>query len=264
MYEFEYLRPDTIEEAQELLSKNSDARLLAGGMTLLPAMKMRLAAPAALIDIGRLQDLKGICVDGDAVVIGALTSHAEVAESEVLRTALPALAELAAHIGDAQVRNCGTLGGSLANNDPAADYPAAALALDAVIRTSQRDITAADFFTGMFATALEPGEIILSVRFSIPVCAAYVKFPNPASRYAVVGVMVAKVNNGVRVAVTGAADCVFRSSLIEQALEKEFSANGLQAVVFPAENLNDDLHASAEYRAHLVLVMARRAVAACQ
>lgn len=265
MYEFVYRRASTIEEALEWLAQDPDARLLAGGMTLLPAMKMRLSAPATVIDIGRLQDLKGICVDGDAVIIGALTTHAEVAESEVLRAAIPALAELASHIGDAQVRNCGTLGGSLANNDPSADYPAAVLALDAMIRTTRRDIAAADFFTGMFETALDPDEVVLSVRFPIPDRAAYAKFPNPASRYAIVGAMVAKGSHGVRVAVTGAADCVFRAGAAEKALDADFTEAALNEMVFPAAGLNEDLHATADYRAHLVMVMTRRAVAAaCQ
>ena len=265
MYEFDYRRASSIEEAREWLAEDPEARLLAGGMTLLPTMKMRLSAPATVIDIGRLEDLKGICVDGDAVIIGALTTHAEVAESEILRAAIPGLAELASHIGDAQVRNRGTLGGSLANNDPAADYPAAVLALDAVIRTTSRDIAAADFFTGMFETALEPGEIVLSVRFPIPDCAAYAKFPNPASRYAIVGVMVARGGHGVRVAVTGAADCVFRAQDAETRLEKQFTEAALNGLVFPAAGLNEDLHATADYRAHLVMVMTRRALAAaCQ
>jgi carbon-monoxide dehydrogenase medium subunit len=261
MYEFDYRLASSVEEAREWLAEDPEARLLAGGMTLLPAMKMRLSAPATVIDIGRLQDLKGICIDGDTVIIGALTTHAEVAESEVLRAAIPGLAELASHIGDAQVRNCGTIGGSLANNDPAADYPAAALALDAMICTTNRDIAAADFFVGMFETALEPGEVVLSVRFPIPDFAAYAKFPNPASRYAIVGVMVAKGSQGVRVAVTGAAGCVFRARAAEKALEEDFAEAALNHLVFPADGLNEDLHATAEYRAHLVMVMTRRAVA---
>ena len=264
MYDFDYYRAESIEQARELLAANREARLLAGGMTLLPAMKMRLAAPPAIVDIGHLQDLKGVCVDGDAVVIGALTTHAEVADSEVLRTVFPALADVAAHIGDAQVRNCGTLGGSLANNDPSADYPAAVLALNAVIRTSHRDIAADEFFTGMFETVLAADEIILSVRFPLPLFAAYVKFPNPASRYAIVGVMVAKHSSGVRVAVTGAGACVFRAHDIEALLDQKFDENVLQDFAFAADDLNDDMHASAEYRAHLVVVMARRATAAAR
>lgn len=260
MHEFEYRRAGSIEEARELLANDSEACLLAGGMTLIPAMKTHVSAPATVIDIGRLQELQGICVDGDGVIVGALTTHAEVAESDVMRAAIPALAELAGQIGDAQVRNCGTLGGSLANNDPAADYPAAVLALDAVIRTTERDIAAAFFFTGMFDTALQPGELVLSVRFPIPERAGYAKFPNPASRYATAGVMVVKGSNGVRVAVTGAADCVFRAEIVEQALTEQFTEAALADVVFPAAGLSEDVHASADYRAHLVMVLARRAL----
>lgn len=261
MYSFDYHRAESIDQAAELLGGDGEARLLAGGMTLLPALKMRLAMPSALIDLAALSELKGACVDGDALVVGAMTTHAEVAESLVVNSALPVLGEIAATIGDAQVRNRGTLGGSLANNDPAADYPAAVLALDGVIRTSKRNIPAAEFFTGMFETALQADEIILAVRFPIPEQAAYVKFRNPASRYAIVGVMVARSAGECRVAVTGASACVFRAQELEDALRDDFSVRALDGLEFSRDDLNEDLHASAEYRAHLVMVMTRRAVA---
>jgi len=262
MYEFNYHRPSSLEEAKKLIGNNDEAKLLAGGMTLLPTMKMRLASPSDLVDLSGIEGLAGISDSGSAIEIGAMVRHADVAGSDTVREAIPALADLVDTIGDAQVRNRGTLGGSIANSDPAADYPAAVLGLDAIIKTDRREIAADDYFRGMFETALDAGEIVLSVSFPKPKRAAYAKFPNPASRYAVVGVMVAETADGIRVAVTGAGGCAFRASAMEDALGKNFSADALEGIAIDAENLNSDLHASAEYRAHLVNVMARRAVAA--
>ena len=260
MYEFNYHRPGSVADARELLDSSDDAMLLAGGMTLLPTMKLRLAHPSDLVDLGGIEGLKGITDTGLAIEIGAMVRHADVARNETVRSAIPALAALAGKIGDPQVRNCGTLGGSVANSDPASDYPAAVLALDAVIRTDRREIAADDYYRGMFETALEPKEIVQAVRFPKPRRAAYAKFPNPASRYAVVGVMVAETKNGVRVGVTGAGPCGFRAKAFEDALSRNFSAAALEALHIEPGNLLSDLHASSEYRAHLVNVMARRAV----
>ena len=262
MYNFNYQRPATLEEAVQALGKASDGVLLAGGHTLIPTMKQRLAQPSDVIDIGGVPGLDGISREGDNLVIGALARHAQVAASPLVREAIAALADLAGDIGDPQVRNRGTLGGSVANADPAADYPAALVALNATVNTNQRSIGADDFFTDLFETALEDGEIITSVSFPIPDKAAYMKFPNPASRYAMVGVFVAASSAGVRVAVTGAGASVFRVAEMEQALAGNFSADAIAGVSVSADNLNDDLHASSEYRAHLVGVMAQRAVAA--
>jgi aerobic carbon-monoxide dehydrogenase medium subunit len=231
-------------------------------MTLLPTMKLRLARPSDIVDLGDIDELQGIAVDGNAVEIGAGARHADVAASADVQRLIPALAFLAAQIGDPQVRNRGTLGGSLANSDPAADYPAAVLGLGAMIRTDRREIPADDYFLGMFETALEPDEIVQSVRFPAPKRAGYAKFPNPASRYAIVGVMVAETGDGVRVAVTGAGPCVFRAQAFEAALKREFKAAALDGLDVDAADLNSDLHASAAYRAHLVGVMAKRAVQA--
>lgn len=260
MYEFNYHRPGTLDEAKKILAGNDDATLLAGGMTLLPTMKMRLAQPTDLVDLSAIDELIGIDDTGDAIEIGAMVRHADVAASEVVRSAIPALADLAESIGDAQVRNRGTLGGSVSNSDPAADYPAAVLGLNATINTDSRSIEADNYFLGMFATALEPGEIVRSVSFKKPKRAAYAKFPNPASRYAVAGVMVAELGDGVRVAVTGAGGCAFRVAAMEDALSKDFSAAALDGIAIESGDLNSDLHASADYRAHLVGVMAKRAV----
>lgn len=260
MYEFDYLHPSSVEEARSILAERPEARLLAGGMTLLPTMKLRLARPDALVDIGHLEELRHIAVDDSGVEIGAAVRHADVADSEAVRGAIPALAALAGRIGDPQVRNRGTLGGSLANSDPAADYPAAVLGLGAVVRTDRREIPADDWFRGMFETALEPDEIVVSVRFPKAARAAYAKFPNPASRYAIVGVMVAETADGVRVAVTGAGPCAFRADAFEAALRADFSPAALDGLEVDAGALNEDLHASAEYRAHLVRIMAQRAV----
>jgi len=262
MYAFEYHRPETLSAAVTDLA-NPDAKVLAGGMTLLPTMKQRLASPAALIDLKNVHELAGIAREGDNIVIGAMTRHADVARSNIVHAAIPALASLAGIIGDAHVRNMGTIGGSVANNDPAADYPAAALALGATIVTNKRRIGAAEFFTGLFETALEAGELITQVSFPIPQKAAYTKFRNPASRYALVGVFVAKTAGGVRVAVTGAgASGVFRAKELEAALSANFSPAALDGVTVPASGLNSDIHADADYRAHLIGVMAKRAVAA--
>jgi carbon-monoxide dehydrogenase medium subunit len=225
-------------------------------------MKLRLANPGTVVDLSGIAELKGIRKDGEAVVIGALTTHADVASSPVVKQAIPALAALAEGIGDRQVRNRGTIGGSIANNDPAADYPAAVLALNATVVTNKRKIAADDCFKGMYETALAADEIITAVSFPVPKKAAYVKFPNPASRFALVGVFVAQTGGAVRVAVTGAASHVHRSTAMESALAKNFSTDAAKAVTIPATNLNSDLHGSAEYRAHLVSVLTARAVAA--
>ena len=262
MYAFEYHRPQTLTGALADLEK-ADAKALAGGMTLIPTMKQRLAAPSALIDLKGVTELSGLAREGDDLVVGAMTRHVEVARSPVVQAAIPALATLAASIGDPHVRNRGTIGGSLANNDPAADYPAAVLGLGATVVTSKRRVASDDYFTGLFETALEAGELITQVRFPIPQKAAYMKFFNPASRYALVGVFVAKTTGGVRVAVTGAGEHgVFRANAFETALNANFSASALDGVSIPASGLNSDIHADAEYRAHLIGVMARRAVAA--
>jgi carbon-monoxide dehydrogenase medium subunit len=253
MYAFEYHRPTSVADAVSLLKGAGDGVLMAGGQTLIPTLKQRLASPSDVIDLSQVGDLSRILVDrGSNLVIGALTTHAEVAESGDVKGWIPALAALADGIGDPQVRNRGTIGGSIANNDPAADYPAGVLALNAKVHTDRRTIDADDFFTGMFETALAEDEIITEVRFPKPQAAAYSKFANPASRYAIVGVFVARFDSGVRVAVTGAGPCVFRSSEMESALAGNFSASALDGIKVPPDGLNSDIHASAEYRAHLV------------
>lgn len=263
MYEVQYHRPASLEDAQKLVAGAEDAKLLAGGQTLLPTMKQHLAAPSDLVDIRRIDGIAGITHEGDGFRIGAATTHAEVAGHAELRAAIPSLARLAAGIGDPAVRHMGTIGGSLANNDPAADYPAAALALNATVITDKREIAADDFFQGMFTTALDEGEIIIAIRVNPPQCGAYAKFPNPASRYAMVGVYVARTGAGVRVAVTGAGeDGVFRHEAMEAALAADFSPDALDSIETPADRLLSDIHGSAAYRAHLIKVMARRAVAA--
>lgn len=264
MYAFGYHRPTTIDEATKLLGQFEDASAIAGGQTLLQSLKQRLAQPEELVDLGAIRELAGISVDSEQVTIGALTKHNEVALSPEVRQAIPALADLAGAIGDHQVRNVGTIGGSVANSDPAADYPAGVLGLGATIETNQRRIAADDFFVDLFETALEPGELIKAIHFPLPKRAAYVKFPQPASRYALVGVMVAETGDGVRVAVTGAAACAFRVPAMEQALAKDFSADAIKGVQVGADELNDDIHGTPEYRAHLVNVLARRAVAAAK
>lgn len=263
MNDFQFHRPSTVKDAISALKKASDGKYLGGGQSLLPVMKLGLAAPTDLVALAGVADLSGIRVEGKELVIGAATTHAEVAASPVVQKAIPALAGLAEHIGDPQVRHRGTLGGSLAHNDPSADYPAAVLALGATVQTDRRRIGADDYFRGMYATALEPDEIVTAVRFPIPEKAAYAKFPHPASRFALVGVMVAKGPDGVRVAVTGAGPGVFRATPFEKALSGRFSADALASASVPAAGLTSDPFGSADYRAHLVGVMARRAVAAC-
>jgi carbon-monoxide dehydrogenase medium subunit len=260
MFEFNYVKAKSLIEAQALVAANPDAKLLAGGMTLIPTLKQRLAQPSHLVDIGGLPELRGIEVKGAQLLIGAATQHAEVAASPVVRKALPALAALADEIGDPQVRNRGTIGGSVANNDPAADYPAALLALDATVVTNKREIAAADFFQGMFATALDDGEIVVRVIFNVPQRAAYEKFPHPASGYAMAGVFVAEGVAGLRVAVTGAASGVFRWHDAEQALTKKLNPDVIDGLPLDMCNMNDDIHATREYRANLARVMAKRAV----
>ena len=263
MYEFDYRRANTTADAASAVRAAEESTFLAGGMTLIPTMKQRLARHSVLVDLAGIGDLRGIVEDGDAIVIGAMTAHAEVASSELVRARIPALAALAAGIGDPQVRNRGTIGGSIANNDPAADYPVSCLGLGATIVTSEREIAADDFFTGLFETALGRSELITAVRFPVPDKASYMKFPNPASRYAIVGVFVASGPAGVRVAVTGAGqDGVFRASEAERSLSGDWSADAAAGVVFEPNGLNNDIHASAEYRAHLITVMTKRAVAA--
>ncbi len=260
MYEFDYHQPKSVDEAADLLAAKDNAKLLAGGMSLLPTLKLRLAQYSNVVDLAALEGISGIKRDGAALVIGAMTRHYDVASSDVVRKAIPALAALAGGIGDPLVRNRGTLGGSIANADPAADYPAAVLGLGATVVTNKRSIAGDDFFTGLFETALEPAEIIKAVRFPIPLATGYVKFPNPASRFALVGVFVAKIANGVRVAVTGAGPCVFRLTDAEAALSKKFTASAVDDIKVDPGTLSSDLHATAEYRAHAVAVMLKRAV----
>ncbi|MFO1310144.1 MAG: xanthine dehydrogenase family protein subunit M [Burkholderiales bacterium] len=261
MYAFEHHQAKSVADAAALLAKTG-GKALAGGQSLVAAMKLRLAQPGHVVDLSGLAELKGIRREGDHVTIGAMTRHAEVASSDVVKGAIPALAALAEGIGDRQVRNMGTLGGSLANNDPAADWPAAVLGLGATVVTNKRKIAADDFFKGMYETALAADEIIVSVSFPVPKKAAYAKFPNPASRFALVGVFAAQTGSGVRVAVTGAASSVFRCKPVEEALAKSWTAAAAKAVKVSATDLNSDLHGSPAYRAHLVSVMAARAVEA--
>lgn len=264
MYDFEYHKPGAIDDAVKALGADAEAKALAGGMTFIPVLKQRLAKPSAVVDLAGL-GMTGIRREGNALVIKAMTTHREVAMSSEVASAIPALAALANNIGDRQVRYRGTIGGSLANNDPSACYPSAVLALGATIVTSKRRIAAADYFQGMFTTALEPDELITEVSFPIPEKAAYAKFPNPASRYAMVGVFVAKTAAGARVAVTGAGnDGVFRHAAMEAALDQSFTADALKDVTTPESLMNGDIHAGTAYRAHLVGVMARRAVMACK
>ena len=263
MYAAKYHKVSSVADAVAALGGAEEPKVLAGGQTLLPTMKQHLAAPSDLVDLGGVSDLVGIKIEGNHLVIGAMTTHAAVASSDTVQKAIPALACLAAGIGDPAVRHRGTIGGSVANNDPAADYPSAVLALGATVVTNNREIPADEFFAGMFSTALEDGEIITAVKFPQPERAAYSKFPNPASRYAMVGVFVAKTSGGVRVAVTGAGeDGVFRHDGLEAALASDFSAAAVEGVSVSADGLMGDIHASAEYRAHLIKVMAKRAVAA--
>jgi aerobic carbon-monoxide dehydrogenase medium subunit len=263
MNDFSFHRPATLSEALSLVQGASDHKLLAGGQSLIPILKLGLAQPTGLVSLAGVAELKGIRLEGGALVVGAAATHAEVAASPIVRDAIPALARLAEHIGDPQVRNRGTLGGSIAHSDPAADYPAALLALGATVVTDRRQIAADDFFRGVFETALEPDEVIVAVRFPPADAAAYEKMPNPASRFAIVGVFVARSRGGVRVAVTGAAATPFRLRAAEDALSSRFSPQALQGLTVPEDELVSDVHAGPAYRAHLVGVMARRAVAAC-
>ena len=262
MNDFELHRPATVEAATRAIVGTADGRYLAGGQSLLPAMKLGLSAPSDLVDLSRIDALRGIRADGGTIVVGAGAPHAAVAASGVVRASIPALAALADAIGDRAVRSVGTIGGSLALNDPAACYPAAVLGLGATVRTDRREIAADDFFTGMYETALAPGELIVEVAFPVPAAAAWRKFKQPASRFSLVGVFVSQGPAGIRVAVTGAAACVYRATAFERALAGGWSAAALEGVVQDADGLNADLHASAAYRAHLVGVLARRAVAA--
>jgi carbon-monoxide dehydrogenase medium subunit len=260
MHNFNYSRPTSVADAVKALG-TADARPLSGGQTLLPTLRARLAEPSALVDLGGIAELKGIKAEGGGITIGAGTTHAEVAASAEVRKTIPALAALAGGIGDRQVRNRGTIGGSLANNDPAADYPAAALGLGATIRTNKREIKADDFFKGMFETALGDGEIITAVHFPKPEKAGYAKFNQPASRFCLVGVFVAKTAGGVRVAVTGAGPGVYRAKELESALGGSFTADAAKKTKVSSSGLNNDLHGSADYRAALVSAMAGLAMA---
>ena len=263
MYQFNYKKAGSQDDAISAAGSAEDPKFLAGGMTLIPTLKQRLAQPSDLIDLAGIDGMVGIIDNGDSITIGAMTRHVDVANSDVVKNKIPALASLAGNIGDPQVRNRGTIGGSIANNDPAADYPAAVLGLNATIITNKREIAADDFFDGLFTTALEEDELLTAVKFPIADKAGYAKFPNPASRYALVGVMVAQTGGETRVAVTGASqDGVFRASDIESALSGNWSADAAKGVKMSDDGLNTDIHASAEYRAHLISVMASRAVTA--
>jgi carbon-monoxide dehydrogenase medium subunit len=260
MYAFTFERPTSVADAQRL-AQAGGAKLLAGGQTLLASMKLRLASPEQLVDLGGIPELAGIRREGNSLVIGAMTRHADVAASAEVKSAIPALADLAGAIGDRQVRAMGTLGGSVANNDPAADYPAAVLGLNATVQTTQRKIAADDFFQGLFTTALQEGELVTAVSFPVPKKAAYLKFKQPASRFALIGVLVAQTDSGVRVAVTGGGNGVFRHKGLEEALGRSFKPEAAAPVKIDASTMSSDLHGSAAYRANLVSVMAQRAVA---
>ena len=263
MHAFDYRRPATLEEALALLASEPDAQPLAGGMTLIPTLKQRLASPAMLVDLAGIASLQRIEETDGAIVLGAMARHADVAASDLVRRRIPALAGLADGIGDPHVRNQGTCGGSIANSDPSADYPSAVVGLNATLVTDRREIRADDFFLDLFETALAPGEILTAIRFPVPDVAAYVKIPNPASRYATVGVFVARFGETVRVAVTGAASSVFRLIVTEAALERRFDIESAGEAEVALDALNVDGHAAADYRAHLIGVAARRAVALC-
>jgi len=261
MKSFNFKSPRNSKEATKLFS--SRATFLAGGMSLLPAIKLRLAAYTDLINIKKIKSLSGIKVSSKSLKIGSTTTHAEVANSKEVKKSIPSIAILADGIGDPQVRNRGTIGGSIANNDPAADYPSACLALKAIIHTNKRKISADKFFKGMFETELKKGELIETIEFEIPEKSSYAKFPNPASRYAIVGVYIAKLKNEIRVAITGVESFVFRCKKLEEALSNNFSPSAIDNVNISSKEFNEDLHASAEYRAHLVKVMAKKAVSGC-
>lgn len=259
MYAFTFDKPSTLADASKAAA--GGAKPLAGGQTLLASMKLRLSEPGSLVDLGGVQELAGIKREGNALVIGAMTRHIDVANSAEVKAAIPGLADLAAHIGDKQVRAMGTMGGSVANNDPSACYPSAVLALGATVHTNQRKIAADDYFQGMFTTALKDGELITAISFPAPKRAAYMKFKQPASRFALIGVFVAQTDSGVRVAVTGGGNGVFRHKGLEDALSKSFTPEAAAAVKIDAGDLSSDLHASAVYRANLISVMTQRAVA---
>ena len=260
MYDFAYHKPTSVADAVKLLSADPDARPISGGQTLLPALKHRLNRPTSLVDLSGLTEQKGNKREGDKITVGALTRHIEVQNSPEINSAIPALAYMATVIGDIQVRNRGTMGGSVSNNDPAADYPAAVLGLGATVVTDKRRIPADDFFQGMFTTALEPGELLVAIEYPVPEKAGYAKMRNPASRYVMAGVFVAKTKGGVRVVVNGAGPGVFRQTEMERALAANWSPDAVAGIKQPSEGLNSDIHGSAEYRAHLVTVMAKRAV----
>ena len=260
MYDFSYHKPTTVADAVKLLAADPEAKAIAGGHTLIPALKHRLNKPTSLVDLSGIGELRGIRREGNSFRIGALTKHDDVAESAEIKAAIPALAYLAKHIGDTQVRNRGTIGGSVSNNDPAADYPAAVLGLGATVHTNRRTIPADDFFQGMFTTALDADELLTAVEFPIPEKAGYAKMRNPASRYVMAGVFLSKGPMGVRVAVNGAGPCVFRQKAMEAALASNWSADAVANIRQDASGLNGDIHGSAEYRAHLVTVMAKRAM----
>ncbi len=261
MYGFDYQRPAT-RDAAKAAATGADTRYLAGGQSLIQAMRLRLSQSERLVDLGAIADLKAIKADANGVTIGAMATHASVAANADVKRLVPALAELAGGIGDPMVRNMGTIGGSIANADPAACYPAGVVGLNATIHTDRRTIAADDFFTGLYETALQPGELITAVSFPAAQKAAYVKYKQPASRFALIGVFVAQTSGGVRVAVTGAKGSVFRAKAIEDALSKAFTADSAKAVKMPTDGINSDLHGSAEYRAAMISVMASRAVAA--
>ena len=261
MKNFNFKSAANTKEAVKLIS--SRATFLAGGMTLLPAIKLRLAAYSDLINIKKIKSLSGIKTSSKTVKVGATTTHATVASSKEIKKTIPSIAALAEGIGDPQVRNRGTIGGSIANNDPAADYPSACLALNALIHTNKRKVKADIFFKGMFDTDLKKGELIEAIEFEIPEKSAYEKYPNPASRYAIVGVYVAKFKKEVRVAITGAASCVYRSKVLEEVLSKNFESSKIDNINISSHSLNTDIHASAEYRAHIIKVMAKKAVSNC-
>jgi carbon-monoxide dehydrogenase medium subunit len=262
MHAFDYHRPASLKDALKLGETKTEGRYLAGGQSLVQAMKLRLSSPTDLVDLGTIGDLKTLSADAGTVTVGAMVRHAEVAASSAVQKALPALAALAGIIGDRQVRHMGTIGGSIANNDPAADYPAAVMALGATITTNKRKIEGDKFFTGLYETALQPGELITSVSFPVPKRAAYMKFKNPASRFAIVGVFVADFGGKVRVGVTGAGAFAFRQAEMETALSAKFAPESVASIKVKPDGLNNDLHASPEYRAHLITIMAKRAVEA--
>ena len=261
MYDFTYKKASSVDDAVSAVTGAEDGVFMSGGMTLIPTLKQRLSNPSDVVDLAGVSGLAGISVDGGAITIGAMTRHFDVANSKEVAEAIPGLAKLAGGIGDPAVRHRGTIGGSIANNDPAADYPAALVGLGATVHTNKREIAADDFFTDLFETALEPGEMVTKVSFPVPDSSAYMKFPNPASRYAIVGVFVAQTSGGARVAVTGAGSCVFRVADMEKALDGAFTPESVENISISDSDLNGDIHASAEYRAHLVTVMAKRAVA---